>query len=227
MKSLTLREKAINFRKRGYSYGMIIKELGVAKSTLSNWLQKVPYKPNKEVLKRIGEARMKNAETKRKQMLDDIRTMKQSAKKEVGKLNNRDLFMLGVGLYLGDGEKTYENIRITNSDPEIIKIAMRWFQEICGFKIKNFIPSIHLYPDNDIKKTLNYWSRITGIPKKQFNKTQIDRRSNKSKRKKRKLPYGTLHLKTKNFGKKEFGKSLHRRIMGWIEAVEEQLNKRG
>jgi len=222
MKSLTLREKAINYRKRGYSYGMISKELGIAKGTLSNWLQKVPYTPNKEVLRRIGEARMKMAETKRKQMLDNIQTMKQLAKKEIGKLSNRDLFLLGIGLYLGDGEKAYENIRITNSDPKIIKIAMRWFQEICGFKTKNFIPSVHLYPDNNIEESLNYWSRITGIPKKQFNKTQIDRRSNKSERKKRKLPHGTFHLKTKSFGEKEFGKSLHRRIMGWIEAVEDQ-----
>jgi len=36
MKSLTLREKAIILRKQGYSYGMIGKELGLAKSTLSN-----------------------------------------------------------------------------------------------------------------------------------------------------------------------------------------------
>jgi len=222
MKSLTLREKTINLRKRGYSYGMITKELGIAKGTLSNWLQKISYTPNKEVLRRVGEARMKMAETKRKQMLDNIQIMKQLARKEIGKISNRDLFLLGVGLYLGDGEKTYENIRITNSDPKIIKIAMRWFQEICGFKMKNFIPSVHLYPDNDIEESLNYWARITGIPKKQFNKTQIDRRSNKSERKKRKLPHGTFHLKTKSFGEKEFGKSLHRRIMGWIEAVEDQ-----
>ena len=169
---------------------------------------------------------MKTAESKRKKMLDNIWTMKQLAKKEIGKLSDRDLFILGVGLYLGDGVKTHENVRIINSDPEIIKIAVRWFREVCGFKTKNFTPSMHLYPDNDVEKTLNYWSRITGIPKKQFYKTQIDRRSNKSEKKKRKLPHGTLHLKTKSFGKKKFGKSLHRRIMGWIEAVEEQSNKR-
>jgi len=138
----------------------------------------------------------------------------------------RDLFLLGIGLYLGDGEKTYENVRITNSDPKIIKIAMEWFQRICGFEMKNFIPSVHLYPDNDIEESLDYWSRITGIPREQFNKAQVDQRSNKSERKRRKLPYGTFHLKTKSFGGKEFGRGLHRRIMGWIEAVEEQLSRR-
>ena len=223
MKSLTLRQKAINLRKKGYSYGMIGKKLGLVKSTLSNWLQKIPYTPNEEVLNRIGKARMKMAATKRKQMLNNIQSMERLAKKDIGKISKRDLFLLGIGLYLGDGEKTYENVVITNSDPNIIKIAIKWFQNICGFEIKNFIPSIHLYPDNNIKKALNYWSKITGIPKKQFNKTQVDQRINKSEKKKRKLPYGTLHLKTKGFGKKNFGRSLHRRIMGWIDAVEKQI----
>jgi len=223
MRLLTLREKAINFRKRGYSYGMISKELELAKSTLSNWLQKVPYTPNKEVLKRIGEARMRMAATKRKQVVDDIRAMKKLAERDLGRLSKRDLFLLGIGLYLGDGSKTYENIRVRNSNPEIIKIAAKWFREICGFKDENFKACVHLYPDTDIQKTMTYWSGIIGVPKSQFMKTQVDRRNDKSGKKKRKLPYGTLHLQINSCGKKEFGKSFHRRIMGWIEVVKEQI----
>jgi len=223
MKPLSLKEKTINYRKRGYSYNMISQELGLAKSTLSDWLREIPYNPSEEVKKRIKLGHIKTAQFRHKQRMADIETMKKLAKKELKRLTKRDLWLLGIGLYLGEGSKLYESIRIINSDPEIIKLALKWFREICGLKNENFSPAVHLYPDTNIKEALNYWSKITGIPKKQFGKTQIDRRANKSGKKKRKLPYGTLHLQIKSCGKKEFGRSLHRRIMGWIEAALNQI----
>ncbi len=223
MKSLTLRERAIKLRKQGYSYGMIGKELGLAKSTLSNWLHRIPHTPNKEVLRRIGEARMKMAATKRKKMFDNIREMEKLARKDLGKLTKRDLFLLGIGLYLGDGDKGHENTRFVNSDPEIIKVAMKWFREVCGFKTKNFGPCVHSYPDIDTRKTVTYWSNLINVPKEQFIKTQVDRRTGKSNKKNRKLPYGTIHLQINSCGDKKLGRSFHRRIMGWIKVVKEQV----
>jgi len=223
MGPLSLKEKAINYRKQGYSYGMISEKLGLAKSTLSNWLKEVPYRPSKETLERIKLAPIKSAQVAHDRKVANIAAIKKLAKKELGKLTKRDLWLLGIGLYLGEGSKLYERIRIINSDPEIIKLAVKWFKEICDLKNENLIPAIHTYPDNNIPETINYWSKITKIPKTQFNKTQIDRRNNKSRKKKRKLPYGTLHLQIKSNGRKEFGKSLHRRIMGWAEAVLNQI----
>ena len=226
MELLSLKEKAINYRKRGYSYGMISEKLGLAKNTLSNWLKEIPYKFNEETLKRIKLAPIKSSQITHNRKVANILTIKKLAKTEIGKLTKRDLWLLGIGLYLGEGSKLYETVRLINSDPEIIKLAMRWFREICGLKNENFVSSIHSYPDNNIKETISYWSKITKISKKQFGKTQIDQRINKSGKKKRKLPYGTLHLQIKSCGKQEFGRALHRRIMGWIEAVLNQSNMR-
>lgn len=64
MKPLNLHQKAINYRKRGYSYGMIHEKLGLSKSTLSDWLKEIPYTPNKEVMDRIGTARAKSGQAK-------------------------------------------------------------------------------------------------------------------------------------------------------------------
>lgn len=223
MKPLNLKERAVEYRKKGFSYNIISEKLGLAKSTLSNWLSEIPYKPNREVKKRIKLAHLKVGQLKHDQRIIDIKKMKDLAKKELGRLTKRDLWLLGIGLYLGEGTKFNESIRIINSDPETIKIAIKWFRDICGLKNENFAPSVHLYPDNNIQETINYWSRITGISKKQFSKTQIDRRINKSDRKRRKLLYGTLHLHIKSCRKKEFGRTLHRRITGWIEAALNQI----
>jgi hypothetical protein len=224
MKPLSLKEKAIEHRKQGYSYNMISEKLGLAESTLRDWLKEIPYEPNKEVIARIGKGRAKAAQTKHNQKLANIYQVKALAKRELGKLTKRDLWLLGIGLYLGEGSKSSkENVRVINSNPEIIKFAVNWFREICGLKNENFTLAIHTYPDNNIRATINYWSKVTGIPKKQFGKTQIDRRTNKSGRKKRKLPYGTAHLTVRANRKKEFGVNLHRRIMCWIEAVLNQI----
>lgn len=226
MKSLSIHQKAIYYRKKGYSYNMISQKLGLAKSTLSDWLKEIPFTPNKEVIARIGKARVKSAKFKNKQKLENIKEMRALAKKELKKLSKRDLWLLGIGLYWGEGAKSCEGIELMNSDPEIIKIIIKWFKEICGLSIENFAATIHGYPDTNIKKSTDYWSKITNIPKNQFKKSQIDKRTNKLMIKRDKLPHGTLRLRIKSNGKKEFGRSLHRRIMGWIEVSSKEINKR-
>jgi len=98
-----LKTRAINLRKKGYSYALIRDKLGVPKSTLSNWLTKIPFVPNKEVLERIGNASLKMTKTKQKEKFRIWSAIRKEAKEEVGKLSERDLFMIGLGLYIGEG----------------------------------------------------------------------------------------------------------------------------
>ena len=218
-----LREKALKLRSAGYSYNMIKQRLGVSKSTLSNWLSRIPFVPNREVIARVGRAKLKSALFKQRLKFESIEKAKQIAKKDVGLLSKRDLFILGIGLYLGEGEKTYENVRIVNSDPKIIQLAIKWFYNVCGVEKENFRPSIHLYPDNDIRTSLKFWSGITKIPISQFGKTMIDQRKNKSALKRRKLPYGTLHLHVMSKWLPHLGVNLHRKIQAWIEECITQI----
>lgn len=64
-----LKEKAIQLRMAGYSYN-ISQRLSLAKSTLSNWLSRVPFEPNDEVISRIGKAKLKSALYKQKMKAD-------------------------------------------------------------------------------------------------------------------------------------------------------------
>jgi len=219
----SLKVKAIKLRKAGYSYSMIKNKTGISKSTLSNWLATIPFIPNEEVLKKIGKAKLKSSLFKQNQKMAEVVEMRAIAAKELGQLTKRDLWLLGIGLYLGEGTKSFELVRIVNSDPQIIKIAMKWFREMCGLVDENFNPFVHAYPDNDIREAMNYWSKVTGVPIKQFGRTQIDTRNNKVATKRKSLPYGTLHLHIRSCGKKEFGRRLHRRIMGWIDSATKQI----
>ena len=140
---------------------------------------------------------------------------------EIGKLSKRDLWMIGLGIYIGEGAKLYESIRIINSDPSIVQIAIQWLMEICNVPLEH-ISIMHIYPDISEREAVEYWSCITGVPISQFGKTQADRRMNKFTKKRRKLRYGTAHINVRSKGKQELGVQLHRRIMGWIEEAYTQ-----
>ena len=196
---------------------MIRDSLGISKSTLSNWLTLIPYKPNKDVFERVGKAKLKSAFSKQRTKFKMLRDVKVEARKEITKLSKRDLFFFGLGIYLGEGGKSFENVLIVNADPKVIQLSIRWLKEIGGAKMTNFKPYLHLYPDNNVDDALEYWSHITRIPIAQFGKTTIDTRKNKLAIKKSKLPHGTLHLHLKSNGVPFLGVRLHRKIMAWIE----------
>lgn len=219
-----IRARAEKLRRLGYSYGMIREKLAVSKSTLSNWLGQIEFNPNSEVIKRVGKARLKSALYKHRSKLQDIERRKREATQDIGELTRRDFFMLGIGVYLGEGSKANEEVKIANSDPIIIKLALRWLKEFCGLERHHFRITLHSYPDVDPKKALKFWSKATTIPIAQFTKTITDNRKNKSLLRRRKLPYGTAHLYVRSGGTILPGvKSLHRKIVGWIENVAKQI----
>ena len=220
-----LKIKAVRLRKLGFSYALINSKIRVANSTLNYWLKDVPYKPNKTVLKRIQESSFKSAKILRDRKLASIKLSKELADKEIGSITKRDLWMLGVGIYIGEGTKNKtQMVRIVNSDPEVIKLAIKWLKSTCELSTSNFRIAIHTYPDIDIESTLDYWSQKTGIPRNQFRKTQIDTRTNKLAKNKGKSLFGTAQLTVHSNGRKEHGVLLFRKIMGWIEAVENKIN---
>ena len=223
MKDKTIKNKAFSLRNKGYSYNLIADKIGMSKSTLSCWFKDIPFSPNKLVLKRIKTGPYISGQKSHEKRVRNILKIRELAKKELGIISKRDLWMVGIGLYIGEGSKTYETIRIINSDPKVITLTIKWFKNICNLEIKNITIAIHLYPDNDVNKCLEFWSKTTGLPIEQFRKTQIDRRIDKSNKKKRKLPYGTAHLTIVSNGNTERGVNLHRKITGWIEGILEYI----
>lgn len=217
--TLQIKQKAIELRKKGYSYNFISNELNLSKSTLSYWLQNIPYTPNEETIKRIGASKLKMAIFKSQQKMKSLQKAKEEAEKDIETFTKRDLFMLGLGIYIGEGSKTTGSIRIINSDPRILAVMIDWLKKICGLKIENFSLAIHLYPDINIEEALEFWSKTTGIPKNQFGKTQIDKRTDKKMFKRGRLPYGTAHLTIRSNNNPNYGIFLFRKIMAWIDTA--------
>lgn len=214
-----IRQKAIELREAGYSYNYIMKHVPVAKSTLSAWLYDVPFTPNKHTRDTIGNARIASGLYKNNIKRDSLNSAQKNAFKDINELSERDICMLGLGLYIGEGSKTDGITRIINSDPRVINVVLRWFQLRFGIKNSNLKVQLHIYPDTNIDRAIGYWANMLKIDKKYFSKPIIDSRKNKNVLSAGKLPYGTAHVTVKSLGDKKLGVYMHRYIMALIDRV--------
>jgi DNA-binding Lrp family transcriptional regulator len=222
MKKITSsnKNKAINFRKSGLSYNDISNKLNIPKSTLSNWLKDLPLskvikKKNLQKTKLIWAKNIIAYNKKRSQEYKLTTEQKiNNYSNEIKNINKKDLFYLGIGLFLAEGGKKEKfSIRFANSDPIIIKIIMKFFREICEVEDKNFKFRIHIHPNIIYSNTLKYWSKITKISEKQFYSPQIAiSKASRFKRNPNTLPNGTLHITIMNA-------ELRKKIKGWSVGI--------
>jgi hypothetical protein len=174
------RQKAIDLRKQGKTYGQIKQELGIAKSTLSDWLSEYSLseeqlnllKLNKEQSRQV--ASEKNRVTKRKKHDKRLDIAYQKEKKRWKSLTKREIELAGIFLYWGEGAKLMNGaVFLNNTDPQVLKFTLYWMTYTLGVSKEKIEVFLHLYNDMDIKKEMEYWSKELKMPLAQFAKPYI------------------------------------------------------
>lgn len=216
------KSKAYNLRRLGKSYNFIRKELGISKSTLSYWFQYISWsreirnKNRKDIEKESTRRIIKLNEVKRIQSNEKHEKMKKEAKEEFVKHKDNPLFVAGLMLYLGEGDKSVRtgHLRICNTDPFVLKIFMRFLTLFCDIDMSKIRFWLLCYPDHNIEKCLNWWSESIGLGKNQFYKTQVIQGRHKEK----KLIYGVGNITiTSTF--------LKTKVLKWIEIMSNHLSR--
>src|SRR5581483_21483 len=110
--------------------------------------------------------------------------------------DERELFSLVMGLYLGEGTKSKRDVRLGNSDPQIIRTFLRFLREICRVEEKRIFAWLNIFDDTNVEEALDFWIHVTGLPKSQFYKTTI--RKSKGGTYNHKSKYGTLTVGISN-----------------------------
>lgn len=106
----------------------------------------------------------------------------------------RILKVVGVMLYWGEGYKASKSmVDFANSDKDMIQLFLKFLRRVCGIDEKKFRVYCYFYANQDIKKNIEFWSKITRIDKKQFTKPYI--RHDFRKDKLDKMPYGLIHIR--------------------------------
>lgn len=204
--------KAIELRKGGLSYTEIKKLISVSKSTLSNWLKDIELTDeHKKRLTRLQATAYLGAKKIQAKSLAHHRDIGETAKREVLSWINNPLFITGLMLYWAEGDKRSGRLQFSNSDPDMIKLMMKWFRKFCNvpeekFRIGLFIHTLHVRED-----CLDFWSKVTGLPLNQFNKPYV--KPTIFSNRKNKLYEGTCVIRVHS-------RDLLSKILGWIEGVK-------
>lgn len=211
--------EAFELRKNGKTYREIEKILGVSRSTLCDWFRNEEWSrhikrinTNKHI--KLSVQRLRKLHEGRKLMLEKkYKFVEEQAKHEFELYKNDPLFMAGLMLYAGEGDKLDRGtIRLANVDFNLHKIFINFCEKFIKIKRESMKFSILLYPDLDINTCIQKWSLELGISENNFYKTQVI----KGKLKNRKLHFGvgtTIILNS----------FLKRKILFWIEKAKEYL----
>lgn len=221
--------KAYKLRAGGRSYTEIERLLNIPKSTLSGWFATLVLSEESQerIRKRVNEGSIKALLKRNKNQThlaeERARQIRLSARSSLGKISNRELMLIGVALYWAEGHKkpivkdgrarTYHPVRLSNSDPLLISIFLKFLREVCFVPDEKITANLRIFDHQNEGYVLDFWQKITKIPysafKKPYKGVSI---SSQHKKPFNILPYGTLQIIVSDT-------KLYHKIMGWIEGL--------
>jgi transcriptional regulator with XRE-family HTH domain len=191
-----LYKKAIALRSKGYSYNEILDFIHVSNSTLSRWCsgieltnsQKERLLDKKRNTVLIYDLKKKCSESKAESKKWAVENASQIES------SKESLLLLGAVLYWAEGTKSGagSSVEFTNTDPNIIRIMMRFFREILFTPEQKFRLMVRIGEEKNIAKAEKYWSAITGLPASNFRKPEILK--NIKKNSKNRYPNGICRI---------------------------------
>ncbi len=226
----TDRETALKLRLRGSSYTEIQRSLGVPKSTLSGWFSNLHLSDNLRQKILIHAQKKSTAaliQRNKNQTVLAVRRMIETRKlaaQEITPFTKETLLFLGVALYWAEGYKrpqvrngrelTNHPVSLTNSDPNLVRVFLKFLRETCRVPEEKIHADIRIYEHQNAQNLQNYWSVVTNIREENFGKVYYGiSKSSLGKRPYNRLPYGTIQIRVNDT-------KLFHRIIGWIEGMK-------
>ncbi len=196
--------RALKLRKQGLSYNQIKNSLGISKSTLSLWLRNLPLTEDQLLKLRVKEKRIETfRNTMKKKREKKLKKYYEYEKNKLKPFTQRDLFIAGLFLYWGEGNKTARHtIGIYNTDPSMIKFALIWLTQSLNIPKDKIRINLHLYSDMNVNREINFWLKELRLNRNQLNKPYIKKSTKKSLTRKG-FGHGTCSLTVSNTKIKE------------------------
>lgn len=216
-----LKKKAKKLRKQGLSYSQINDLVPVSKSTLSLWLRDIKLlKKQRFVLEeRMVKARLKGAAIKKKMRQSIEEKIRVKAIKDVGVINRRNLFLIGIALYWSEGSKVPrgrvgQGVIFSNSDWRMVKVFLEWLKICLKIASKDIMYELYIHENYLSKQNLiiNKWSKCLGVDENLL-QTIYYKRHNVKKNYINPCYFGLMRVKVSQ------STNLQRKIMGWVEGI--------
>ncbi len=213
------KQKALELRRRGFTYTEIAKYVGVSVSTISLWLkdEQWSHKITEDNQKRASKENSKRISLLNKARGNQYKKLyaeaERSAVIEYKHYKTSSLFIAGLMLYVGEGDNGDSRlIRLANIQMDIHRIFIAFLEAFLGVPREKIRFWVLLYPDLDPEKCSRAWSKALKIPLAQFHKYQVIQ----GKSTKRTLQYGV--------GNTIIGSAvMKKKLMKWIELALKEL----
>ena len=207
------KEKVLELRRKGATYQEIERLCSIPRSTLYAWFRNEEWSEDIKKLnidrhiKASTERLIKMNESRRIMLEKKYKAVEEEAVSEFEIYKNNPLFMAGLMLYAGEGDKTSRNLtRLSNSEFYLHLAFIRFAETFLKVKRENIKVWLLLYPDHEIEKCIGIWSDKLRINRLNFNKSQLI----KGKEKLRKLQYGVGNSIISST-------SLKKKMLKWLE----------
>ncbi len=222
MAKIKEKEKALKLRQDGNSIADIAEALKVSKSTVSMWCRDISL--SKEALQKIVlKSKSKSTlsilnytESLRKKRIATISNIESIGAKRLGKLTDRDVYCIGLGIYWGEGyKKGSQEFGFTNSDPQMIKFYIKWLKIVFNVQLKDLIlrVSVNQCHKNRITEITDFWCNISGAKLDQFTKPSFIKSNSKKIYTENNKHYGTLRIKVRK------GTNMRREVLGALKSI--------
>jgi|SRR3989338_4381363 len=180
--------KALDLRRKGYTYLEIQNELGapIPKSTLSYWFRDVKMAESYyERLKLINkthwiEVLAKIHRTRKEERARFLKGVENGHRHLKNLFSNKDVAKIALAiLYLGEGSKwkSHHGLMLGSSDPNIIRLYIKLLKRVYNISLSSLRARISYRADQNIINLTRFWSKATGLPKNSFYKTIPDPRT--------------------------------------------------
>ncbi|TLQ45451.1 hypothetical protein [Streptomyces marianii] len=209
-----LRAKARELRLRGMTYDQIQVELGCSKSSISLWVRDLPAPVRRTPAQQASLAARKRWEHEGPRREAERQQAKSRAAAEIGTLTDRELHLIGVGLYRAEGTKDKpharrERVTFVNSDPGMITLFLAWLDPV-GVERAHLRFHVMIHESAEVRAAERYWADLVGADVATFGKTTLKRHNPKTVRKNVGPRYrGCLVIQVRQSAE------LYRRIEGW------------
>lgn len=200
------RERARELRAQSWTLQEIADELNVSKGSVSLWVRDVEFVPKP---RNRGHSSQQPHPLHLKK-LADIERCRVEAQQLVGSLSDRDLLMLGIGLYAGEGSKTPGTVSMANTNPVFLGLFVTWLRRHFAINGSRLRVRLYLHLGLDLAAASRFWSNATRIPLEQF--TAPHRPPADASRRRSKHEFGCATVAYSCA-------TTHRRVMALIEAV--------
>ena len=169
--------RAIEMRKKGMSYRDILKEVHVAKSSLSLWLKDLPLtRREKQSLKKrrdsnISRGRIRAGAQNRKNRLLREHEYYEEAKIEFAKVMHEPFFHIGISLYWAEGAKRNNQFFFMNSDHDMIETMILWLETYCNYSRLQLRYRLFIHKPYAHEHIEQFWMKTLRVTDAQFTKT--------------------------------------------------------